>query len=140
MLRALFARLHVVLYRLLRGRIVGRWGNAPVLLLTTRGRRSGRFRTTPVLYLAEGHVYAVVATNDGAQRHPGWYLDLAANPEAEIAIGGKRTAVTAETATGDERTRLWPALRDIYPNYQRDQDRTDRQLPVVLLRPEQPRG
>jgi len=134
MLRALFAKLHVILYRLLRGRLVGRWGKAPVLLLTTRGRRSVRLRTTPVLYLAESDVYAVVATNDGAPRDPGWFLNLAAHPQAEVEVGGKRIAVTAETATDDERTRLWPALRNIYPNYQRDQDRTDRQLPIVLLR------
>lgn len=135
MLRTLFARLHTVVYRLLRGRLVGRWGKAPVLLLTTRGRRTGRPRTTPVLYLADGDAYAVVATNDGAEAHPAWYLNLVANPETEIEVGADHIAVTAETATADERARLWPALCDIYPNYARDQSRTTRELPVVLLRP-----
>ena len=135
MIRALFARFHTAVYRLLRGRIVGSWGKAPVLLLTTRGRRTGRSRTTPVLYLEDGDAYIVVATNDGADAQPAWYLNLVANPEAEIELGADRIAVTAETAAAHERARLWLALRDLYPNYARDQSRATRELPVVLLKP-----
>jgi deazaflavin-dependent oxidoreductase (nitroreductase family) len=76
-----------------------------------------------------------VATNDGANAHPGWYLNLVANPETEIVVGADRIAVIAEPVTTTDRARLWPAFCDIYPNYQRDQNRTARELPVVLLRP-----
>lgn len=129
-----FVRLHVAVYRLTRGRIGGRWGRAPILLLTTTGRRSGEPRTTPLLFIEDGGAYVVVATNDGAPQHPQWYLNLRADPLAEAQVLSKRVPVRAEDASDGERERLWPRLVDVYPNYDRDQRRTQRRLPVVLLR------
>ena len=47
-------KLNTPLYRLSGGRIGGKVGKAPVLLLTTTGRKSGQKRTAPVVYLADG--------------------------------------------------------------------------------------
>jgi deazaflavin-dependent oxidoreductase (nitroreductase family) len=87
------------------------------------------------LYLADRDAFVVVATNDGARHNPAWYLNLVANPEARVRVASDQLAVAVDNATPDERARLWPALCAIYPNYQRDQDRTGREIPVVLLRP-----
>jgi F420H(2)-dependent quinone reductase len=134
-LQRIFTRAHVFGYRFTGGRIVGRWGKAPILLLTTRGRKSGRKRTTPVLYLDDGGHFVVVATNNGAPTHPEWYLNLVAKPQAEVQAGGESFAVEARTAGAEERATLWPRLLEIYGNYGRDQKRTERELPVVILEP-----
>ena len=130
------SRAHVVLYRVSRGRLGGRIpSGAPVLLLTTTGRKSGKQRTTPLLYLEDTSRYVVVASVGGAPKHPAWYLNLLANPAATIAVGRRKLAVTASTASPEERTRLWPLAVQLYPGYDDYQARTTREIPVVILAP-----
>jgi deazaflavin-dependent oxidoreductase (nitroreductase family) len=133
LLRRAFARVHVLAYRITGGRLGGSWGKAGILLLTTRGRKTSKERTTPVLYLEDSGRYVVVGTNDGAKRHPLWYLNLATDGRARVQMGGRWLEVTGRTASGPERAELWPRLVAIYRNYERDQARTERELPVVLL-------
>src|SRR5438132_250695 len=125
---------HSALYRGSSGVIGGRIANSPVLLLTTRGRRSGKQRTVPLLYLIDGHDVALVASNGGAVRHPTWWLNLQTTPEAWIQIKGIRRRVEAEQASATEKQRLWPRLTAMYPGYNRYQEITDRDIPVVILR------
>lgn len=134
-LTRIFVRLHAFVYRLTGGRIGGRWGKAPILLLTTTGRRSCEPRTTPLLYFKYGDAFVVVATNDGASEEPQWYRNLQAQAEAKIQVGSRRIEVVAAEVKGDERERLWNRLVEIYANYDRDQNRASRVLPVVILRP-----
>ena len=75
--------LHNVLYRLSGGRLFGRIGQAPVLLLTVRGRKTGKRRTTPLLYGRDGDDLVVIASMGGAPKHPAWYLNLRGR-EAEV--------------------------------------------------------
>jgi deazaflavin-dependent oxidoreductase (nitroreductase family) len=128
-----FTGAHVLAYRLSRGRIFGSWGRAPILLLTTTGRKSRRERTTPLLYLRDGENMVVVATNDGSPEHPHWFRNLVATPRARLEVIEGALDVEARTATGHERALLWPQLLAIYPDYERDQKRTERELPVVIL-------
>ena len=80
----LFVPFHVLLYRVSGGRLLGRLGGLPVLLLTTTGRRTGKRRTLPLLYLEEEDCLVVAASAAGADRHPGWYVNLVANPDVEV--------------------------------------------------------
>ncbi len=128
-----FTALHVRLYRLLGGRLVGRIGKAPVLLLTTTGRKSGRRRTIPLLYLKDSVDLVVVASNGGADRHPAWYLNLQANGAAEVQTGSERRAVVARTASPEEHARFWPALVGLYAGYAKYAERTEREIPLVVL-------
>jgi len=105
----------------------------PVLLLTTTGRKTGKRRTTPLLYVEEGDRYVVVASVGGAPSHPAWYLNLRSNPAATIQVGGRKVAVTAETAGLEERARLWPRLTQMWPRYDDYQAKTRREIPVVIL-------
>jgi len=125
------ANVHV--YRWSDGRVGGRFGKAPVLLLTTRGRRSGRSRTTPLLFLPDDGELAVVASNGGSLRHPAWYLNLSAEPRVEVQIRSARFHATARTARAEERERIWPRLLEMYGPYASYQARTRREIPVVLL-------
>jgi F420H(2)-dependent quinone reductase len=122
-------------YRLTSGKVGGRVAGMPVLLLTTTGRKSGQLRTQPLAYTRAGEGYAVIASKGGAPQHPLWYLNLRANPLAEITVGRDTHKVRARDAEGEERERLWRRLADLYPGYDRYALKTSRQIPVVVLEP-----
>lgn len=131
----LFWKVHPRLYRWTGGRIGGKLLNLPVLLLTTSGRRSGEQRTKALMYLPDGPNYVVIASFLGEPRHPAWWLNLQANPRAEIEIGTQRIAVVAREADGNERQRLWNEIVRRQKDYAEYQSRTARRLPVVVLEP-----
>jgi deazaflavin-dependent oxidoreductase (nitroreductase family) len=105
----------------------------PVLLLTTTGRRSGKARTTPLTFFREGDDLVVIASNGGSDRAPDWSLNLRQNPQATVRIGVQELAVTARTASAEERQRLWPGITATYAGYARYEQRTARPIPVVIL-------
>ena len=127
--------LHTRVYRLSGGRRGGSMQKAPVLLLTTTGRKSGKPRTQPLLYTRDGEAYAVIASKGGAPAHPLWYLNLKANPVAEITVGSETLEVHARDAEGEERDRIWRALAELYSGYDKYEQKTTRRIPVVVLEP-----
>ncbi len=128
-------KIHASLFRATNGRVGGRMVGSPVLLLVTTGRKTGRTRTTPLLYLRDRDRHVIVASNGGAAKHPVWWLNLQAYPEATVEVGGRKVRVRATEAQGGEKARLWEALVRMYPSYEDYQKRTDREIPVVLLEP-----
>jgi F420H(2)-dependent quinone reductase len=128
-------KLHVAAYRATEGKIGGRLMNSPILLLLTTGRKSGKERTTPLLYLRDGVNYIMVASNGGTAGDPAWWLNLQRDPEAIVEVGGSRLCVRAEEVKGEQKRRLWRRLVEMYPLYERYQRRTDREIPVISLRP-----
>ena len=118
----------------------GKWGQtffgSPILLLTTTGRRTGQPRTWPLTYLPEGERLIVIASNGGQPNHPAWYLNLQSNPQVSAQLGDQTHTMIAKTAEGAERARLWSRVVEEYPAYAGYQRKTDRQIPVVVLRPE----
>ena len=108
-----------------------------LLVLHTTGRRSGRPRETPLSYTKDGDTYIVIASDGGSPHDPDWYLNLQAEPQAEVDVRGHRSHVLAETVTGDERDRLWQQAVRSYAGYAGYQARTGRQIPVVRLSPTQ---
>jgi deazaflavin-dependent oxidoreductase (nitroreductase family) len=128
-------KLNVPVYRLSRGRLLGKVGTAPVLLLTSTGRRSGQKRTAPVLFLADGEGHVVVGSNAGNERAPAWSFNLKANPDAEIEIRGTRRAVRARVAEGEERAELWKKVNALYEGFDSYDARTSRDIAVFVLEP-----
>ena len=104
----------------------------PSLLLTTTGRKSGLARTVPLLYLADGENVVVVASQGGMSKHPEWYLNIVANPKVTVEIGGDARAMLARTADAEARAGLWPRLVAMYSSYDTYQQRTTREIPVVI--------
>jgi deazaflavin-dependent oxidoreductase (nitroreductase family) len=125
--------IHRRVYLMSGGKLGGRIGKLPVLLLTTTGRKSGRPRTQPLTYTNAGDGYAVIASKGGAAQHPLWYLNLRAHPLAQVTIGRDTRQVRARDAEGQESEQLWRALTDLYPGYDRYAARTRRKIPVVVL-------
>jgi deazaflavin-dependent oxidoreductase (nitroreductase family) len=105
------------------------------LVLHTTGRRSGQPRQTPLSFTKDGEAWVVIASDGGSPHHPDWYLNLTADPHAEVDVGGRRRTVLAETVTGDERDRLWRQAVRSFGGYSGYQARTDREIPVVRLAP-----
>jgi deazaflavin-dependent oxidoreductase (nitroreductase family) len=128
-------RLNVPLYRASGGRLGGRIGRAPVLLLTTTGRRSGQKRTAPVVYLADDERLVVINTNAGNAKVPAWSHNLRANPEAEVEMGRKRLRVRARIAEGEERAELWRNHNEQYAGFDYYQTKLDREICVFVLEP-----
>lgn len=127
--------IHTFFYRNTNGAIGGSMVNCPVLLLTTTGRKTNKKRTVPLLYLADGDRVVLVASNGGATKHPTWWLNLQANPEAEIQVRKLKQRVWAKQSSIEEKERLWPLLTAMYPGYKSYQERTNREIPVVILHP-----
>jgi F420H(2)-dependent quinone reductase len=128
-------KLNVPVYRLSRGRIGGKVGKGPVLLLTTTGRKSGEPRTAPVLYLADGERFVVINTNAGNTKTPAWSLNLRADPEAEVEVRGKRTKVRARIAEGEERAELWRRHMQQYSGWDYYESKLDREISIFVLQP-----
>jgi deazaflavin-dependent oxidoreductase (nitroreductase family) len=126
-------RFNVPLYRLTRGRLFGTVGGAPILLLETIGRKSGQRRTAPVVYLRDGERLVVIGSNAGNLRPPAWALNLNANPDAEVQVGGERRSVRARVAEGDERAELWRKANEMYSGFDDYEENTDREIAVFVL-------
>jgi deazaflavin-dependent oxidoreductase (nitroreductase family) len=129
---------HVVIYRVTNGLIGHRFpGAPPMLLLDHVGARSGVKRTTPLVYVEDDPDVVIVASKGGHPRHPAWYHNLLANPDTTVQIGRARRAVHARVATPAERERLWPKAIATYAGYDGYQQRTEREIPLVILEPRQ---
>jgi deazaflavin-dependent oxidoreductase (nitroreductase family) len=126
---------HAGVYRATGGKLFGRMGKSPILLLNTVGRKSGRKRTSPLLYVMDGEDFVIIASKGGAPTHPAWYLNLRANPEATVEVGDREVRVRAERTAPEEKARLWQKMVEMYPTYDDYQRKTEREIPLLILRP-----
>ncbi|MEA2279058.1 MAG: hypothetical protein QOI62_1187 [Solirubrobacteraceae bacterium] len=109
------------------------WKDVSVLILTTTGRRSGEARSVPLIYGRHGDDYLVVASKGGAPKPPAWYLNLSDDPDVTVQVRGDRFRARAHTARPDEKDELWRTMASIFPAYDDYQQRTEREIPVVVL-------
>ncbi|MEA2405444.1 MAG: hypothetical protein QOE08_2091 [Thermoleophilaceae bacterium] len=127
---------HTFVYRA-SGGLVGRKfpGSPSMLLLDHKGAKSGKVRTSPLLYVEDGDDVVIVASKGGNPKHPAWFHNLKANPDTTVQIGREHRDVHARVATAEERPRLWRKAVKAYGGYRGYQERTDRQIPLVVLEP-----
>jgi deazaflavin-dependent oxidoreductase (nitroreductase family) len=138
----LFARiLHRIdrpVHRLTRGRhtLASLVSGIPVVMLTTTGARSGQPRSVPVLGIPWGRGLAIIASNFGQERHPAWYHNLRAHPDAEVAVDGVNRRVHAREADGEQRAEIWQAGLRVYPGFaQYERRASHRRISVWVLEP-----
>ena len=112
-----------------------RFYGVDALLLTTRGRRTGKLRRTALYYGRHGDAFVVVASNGGSATHPLWHRNLVADPVVHVQVGERTFNARARTATGDERAELWSMMVGLFGQYERYQQATAREIPVVVLDP-----
>ncbi len=107
----------------------------PVIVLTSRGAKSGKIRKNPLMRVEHDGLYAVVASQGGAPKHPTWYHNLVADPQVELQDGPVRQDMTAREVAGAERDLWWERAVVAYPDYADYQTKTDRVIPVFVLEP-----
>jgi deazaflavin-dependent oxidoreductase (nitroreductase family) len=130
----LFGQEHVERYRQTDGEEGHEWRpGVYTLILTTTGRRSGQPRPTPLIYGTHDGDYLVVASKGGSDEPPAWYRNLSENSDVEVQVVGDRFRARARTAGADEKPALWRTMAEIWPAYDEYQQRTDRDIPVVVL-------
>jgi deazaflavin-dependent oxidoreductase (nitroreductase family) len=120
-------------FRANQGKVSGQLANMPVLLSTMTGAKSGRTITTPLVYTRDGERLVVIASFAGAPKHPAWYHNLLAHPEATVEVGTERLRVKATVTTGEERQRLFDRQAAQMPMFVEYQHKTSRQIPVLVL-------
>lgn len=106
------------------------------LVLATTGRRSGEPRRTCLIYGTAGDGFVVVASKGGADDDPDWFKNLQADPSVGVQIGPRRFTARARIASATEREPLWALMASIFPLYDEYAQKTDREIPIVLLTPE----
>jgi F420H(2)-dependent quinone reductase len=121
-------------YRATGGKLFGRMGKSPIMLLNTVGRKTGRKRTSPLLYVMDGEDFVIIASKGGAPTHPAWYLNLKANPDATVEVGDREVRVRAEEVDSEEKVRLWQKMIEMYPTYDDYKTKTEREIPLLVLR------
>jgi len=122
-----FGTLHRFVLRVSGGRIGKRWfGGTDVVLLTVRGRRTGASHTVPLMSLRDGRDLFVAASQGGVDREPQWWLNLLADPHAEVEVRRERFTVTAERVSDEERPELWARFVAAYAGFEDYQARVSR--------------
>ncbi|HEY2717394.1 MAG TPA: nitroreductase family deazaflavin-dependent oxidoreductase [Solirubrobacterales bacterium] len=129
----LFGQEHVERYEATDGEEGHDWQGVATLILATTGRNSGEERKTPLIYGEHDGAYLIVASKGGSDEPPAWYLNLQADPEARVQVRGERFAVHARDASAEEKPGLWQTMAAIWPAYDEYQQKTGRQIPVVVL-------
>lgn len=126
--------LHTALFRLTGGRLGSRLVDNDMLLLTTVGASTGRDHTVPLLYLEHDDALVVVASYGGRPENPQWFENLLNHPRGRVQVGNESFSVGSRVASPEERSMLWPRVIGAYDGYQVYQSRTDRVIPLVILR------
>jgi deazaflavin-dependent oxidoreductase (nitroreductase family) len=134
-LAQMFIRAHVSVYRLTAGRLGGKIGTLPVVLLTTTGKKTGKQRTVPLGSFEDGGDRLVVASAAGSPTHPAWFNNLAANPKVTVQLGPDVYEARAEVTSGEERARLMKMIVEKAPTFSDYQTKAgSREIPVVRLK------
>ncbi len=130
----LFGQEHVERYEATDGEEGHEWREGTsILILTTKGRKSGETRKTPLIYGENGDDYVIVASKGGADDPPAWYLNLDADPEVQVQVKDDKFKARARTASADEKPALWETMTTAWPHYDEYQEKTEREIPVVVL-------
>jgi deazaflavin-dependent oxidoreductase (nitroreductase family) len=127
---------HEAVLRMSNGRLANRGFGMPVLILSTTGRKTGKRRTTVLTSpVQEGESIVLVASYGGDDRHPTWFLNLRDKPDVEITMDGRTRPMRARVASLEEKAELWPRVVAAYRGYGQYQQRTGRDIPLVICEP-----
>jgi deazaflavin-dependent oxidoreductase (nitroreductase family) len=99
------------------------------------GRKSRRVFITPLIYGAIGGEVVIVASNGGSARHPAWYANIRELREVEFQVATEAFVGTWREPVGNERTKVWNFMVDVFPGYTAYQASIERQIPLVMMRP-----
>jgi deazaflavin-dependent oxidoreductase (nitroreductase family) len=108
------------------------WEGGEIIILTTTGAKSGKERRTPLIRVTDGERYFVVASMGGAPQNPQWFHNIVANPDVTIRDRADVHELRARVADADEKARYWPLAVAAWPDYDKYDAATDRDIPLVI--------
>ena len=129
----LFGQEHVDRYVETDGEEGHDWNGTTALIITTTGRKSGEDRSTPLIYQEHDGAYLIVASKGGADEPPAWLLNLEDKPEITVQVKADRFPARARVAEAQEKPEMWKKMTAAWPAYDEYQEKTDREIPVVVL-------
>jgi deazaflavin-dependent oxidoreductase (nitroreductase family) len=106
----------------------------PAVFLTTTGAKSGELRTVAVYGIPHPEGLAVIASNWGGVKHPAWYHNLQAKPQATVSVEGDTWQAVARPATSVERDQIWAKGLELYPGWRKYESRAgERHIEAFVL-------
>ena len=120
-------------FRANAGKLGGPFEGAPMLLLHSTGAKSGEERLHPLMYQAVGDDFAIFASYADGPKNPAWFHNLVANAETSVEVGANIVQVTARVASAEERETIWTTQKERYAQFAEYEEKTDREIPVVVL-------
>lgn len=131
---------HRTVLRVTGGKAGWQTGSMPVVQLTTIGRKSGEPRTVLLTSpVQQDGTIVVVASRGGDDQNPAWLHNVRANPQVRVVYKGRpEQEMNARVANDAERAELWPKVIAVGKQYAGYQNKTERQIPLVLLEPQTP--
>jgi len=129
-----WAREQAELYEATNGEKGGELRGMPVIVLTTVGAKSGMLRKTALMRVEHDGVYVAVASLGGAPKNPVWYYNIVKQPHVELQDGAVKKDYRAREISGDERAIWWERAVAAYPPYADYQKKTDREIPLFVLK------
>ncbi len=117
------------------GKVGGMFEGAPLLILHHKGAKTGTVRETPLIYQNVDGDMAIFASKAGAPTNPDWFHNIVANPDVEVEVGPDTIQATARVLEGDERDTIWTRQKELMPNFAEYEEKTDRTIPVITLKP-----
>jgi deazaflavin-dependent oxidoreductase (nitroreductase family) len=116
------------------GGAVEAFKGATMVLLHTTGAKSGVERVNPlVTQPVDDGRWLIFASKGGAPTNPDWFHNVKAGGPVSIEIGTDRFPVTARVLEGEERERAWTKQKELMPGFADYEQKTDREIPVILL-------
>lgn len=125
--------LHARIYKGTGGKVAGSMKGVPILVITTTGRKSGKDRERPLMKVTHDGSAHVIASNNGNDSHPSWFLNLSSNPDVKVQDGDENYAATAVVLTGDQRDAVYELAKTQMDNFVGYEQKADRTIPVVRL-------
>ena len=122
-------------FRANEGKVGGPFEGSTLLLLHTTGSKTGKERVNPLMYRNDGDRFVVFASKGGAPKDPDWYRNLLANPMVKIEVGTDTIEAKARVAEPEERERIWTVHTKEYPVFARYEQKSGREIPVIILEP-----
>ena len=120
-------------YLISSGKIFGNLGNLPVLILNTKGRTTGRIIKTVLVYFSDQGKIFIIASFGGNPKNPSWFLNIQKNPYISIQIKNEKINCFARILSKEEKDLIWPKIILFYSGYERYQNSTSREIPVIEL-------
>jgi deazaflavin-dependent oxidoreductase (nitroreductase family) len=104
-------------------------------VLTVPGRRTGQPRSTPLLCFPHDSHYVVAGSYFGGPNEPLWVANLEAAGRATLRCQGRTMPVTARRIGAAERAPVWDRLLEVWPNFAKYEQRTNREIKLFELTP-----